>query len=156
MHREERQLRAIAELSRRLAKTALWTSPPGSKWSCAVSLLTPLPEIFEKLRGVDLRTLQTASTTSQHQRLRPRGLTPHELFYASPVVHELDRIIVGSKGNPEFPILPRKFNITITGCTDNCTHGESRTSARPAKKTGRLGSTFWWRQMGSEDHVARR
>ena len=43
-------------------------------------------------------------------------LTPHELFDASPVVHDLDRIIVGSKGNPEFTNLPRKFNITVTGC----------------------------------------
>src|SRR6266478_6047968 len=46
----------------------------------------------------------------------------------------------GSKGSPEFTNLPRKFNITITGCTDNCTHGESQDIALvPAKKTGRLG-----------------
>ena len=67
-------------------------------------------------------------------------VTPHELFDASPVVHDLDRIIVGSKGNPEFTNLPRKFNITVTGCLDNCTHNESQDIALvPAKKGERLG-----------------
>jgi ferredoxin-nitrite reductase len=55
-------------------------------------------------------------------------------------VQELDRIIVGSTGNPEFTNLPRKFNITVTGCPDNCTHDESQDIALvPAKKAGRLG-----------------
>src|SRR5882724_8501726 len=103
--------------------------------------LRTVAEIFEKLRGVDLRTLQTGIDNVRNiNGCALAGLTPHELFDASPVVHELDRIIVGSKGNPEFTNLPRKFNITITGCTDNCTHGESQDIALvPAKKTGRLG-----------------
>jgi ferredoxin-nitrite reductase len=55
-------------------------------------------------------------------------------------VQELDRIIVGSTGNPEFTNLPRKFNISVTGCPDNCTHDESQDIALvPAKKAGRLG-----------------
>jgi len=57
----------------------------------------------------------------------------------SPVVQDLDRIIVGNKGNPEFTNLPRKFNITVTGCLDNCTHSESQDIALvPAKKGSRL------------------
>jgi ferredoxin-nitrite reductase len=52
----------------------------------------------------------------------------------------LDRVIVGANGNPEFSNLPRKFNITVTGCMDNCTHNESQDVALvPAKKAGRLG-----------------
>jgi ferredoxin-nitrite reductase len=67
-------------------------------------------------------------------------LTPHELFDASPVVHELDSVIVGARGNPEFTNLPRKFNISVTGCLDNCTHDESQDIALvPAKKGGRVG-----------------
>jgi ferredoxin-nitrite reductase len=55
-------------------------------------------------------------------------------------VHELDRIIVGARGNPEFANLPRKFNISVTGCLDNCTHDESQDIALvPAKKGGRVG-----------------
>ena len=51
------------------------------------------------------------------------GLTPHELFDASPVIHELNQLIVGNK---EFSNLPRKFNVTITGCLENCCHAETQ------------------------------
>jgi len=67
-------------------------------------------------------------------------LIPHELLDASLVVQDLDRILVGAHGNPEFTNLPRKFNITVTGCLDNCTHAESQDIALvPAKKAGRAG-----------------
>src|SRR5207244_13066758 len=63
------------------------------------------------------------------------GLTPTELLDASPLVFALDRTIVGSDGNPEFGNLPRKFNMTITGCAENCTHNESQDLALvPATK----------------------
>ena len=134
------QLRAIAELSRRLGNSVVDITTRQQMELRGFTLNT-VPEIFELLRGVDLRTLQTGIDNVRNiNGCALAGLTPHELFDASPVVHELDRIIVGSKGNPEFTNLPRKFNITITGCTDNCTHGESQDIALvPAKKAGRLG-----------------
>ena len=134
------QLRTIAELSRRLGNSVLDITTRQQIELRGFTLDT-VPEIFEKLRGVDLRTLQTGIDNVRNiNGCAMAGLTPHELFDASPVVHELDRIIVGSKGNPEFTNLPRKFNITVTGCTDNCTHGESQDIALvPAKKAGRIG-----------------
>src|SRR5260370_1402589 len=134
------QLRAIAELSRRLGNSVVDITTRQQIELRGFTLDT-VPEIFEKLRGVDLRTLQTGIDNVRNiNGCAMAGLTPHELFDASPVVHELDRIIVGSKGNPEFTNLPRKFNITVTGCTDNCTHGESQDIALvPAKKAGRIG-----------------
>ncbi len=134
------QLRAIAELSRRLGNSVVDITTRQQMELRGFTLNT-VPEIFELLRGVDLRTLQTGIDNVRNiNGCALAGLTPHELFDASPVVHELDRIIVGSKGNPEFTNLPRKFNITITGCTDNCTHSESQDIALvPAKKPGRLG-----------------
>jgi ferredoxin-nitrite reductase len=51
------------------------------------------------------------------------GLTPHELVDATPVIREFDRILVGNK---EFTNLPRKFNVTITGCLENCCHPETQ------------------------------
>ncbi len=134
------QLRAIAELSRRLGNSVVDITTRQQMELRGFTLDT-VPEIFEKLRGVDLRTLQTGIDNVRNiNGCALAGLTPHELFDASPVVHELDRIIVGSKGNPEFTNLPRKFNVTITGCTDNCTHCESQDIALvPAKKAGRLG-----------------
>ncbi len=134
------QLRTIAELSRRLGNSVLDITTRQQIELRGFTLDT-VPEIFERLRGVDLRTLQTGIDNVRNiNGCALAGLTPHELFDASPVVHELDRIIVGNQGNPEFTNLPRKFNIAVTGCTDNCTHGESQDIALiPAKKAGRLG-----------------
>jgi ferredoxin-nitrite reductase len=137
------QLRTIAELSRRLGNGVLDITTRQQIELRGFTLDT-VPEIFEKLRGVDLRTLQTGSTTFAISMLRAGWLTPHEVFDASPVVHELDRIIVGSEGNPEFTNLPRKFNITVTGCTDNCTHSESQDIALvPRKRLAASDSTCW-------------
>ena len=134
------QLRTIAELSRRLGNGVLDITTRQQIELRGFTLDT-VPEIWEKLRGVDLRTLQTGIDNVRNiNGCALAGLTPHELFDASPVVHELDRIIVGSNGNPEFTNLPRKFNISVTGCTDNCTHCESQDIALvPAKKGWRLG-----------------
>src|SRR5467141_4669102 len=134
------QLRAIAELSRRLGNSVVDITTRQQIELRGFTLDT-VPEIFEKLRGVDLRTLQTGIDNVRNiNGCALAGLAPNELFDASPVVHELDRMIVGSKGNPEFTNLPRKFNITVTGCMDNCTHSESQDIALVhAKKAGRLG-----------------
>ena len=134
------QLRTIAELSRRLGNGVLDITTR-QQIELRGFLLGSIPEIWEKLHGVDLRSLQTGIDNVRNiNGCALAGLTPHELFDASPVVHDLDRIIVGSKGNPEFTNLPRKFNITVTGCLDNCTHSESQDIALvPAKKGQRLG-----------------
>ena len=60
------------------------------------------------------------------------GLTPNELFDASVVAKKYTDLIVGNK---EFTDLPRKFNVGITGCLDNCTHAASQDIAlTPAVK----------------------
>ena len=134
------QLRTIAELSRRLG-------------NCIVDITTrqqielrgfalgSVPEIWERLRGVNLHTLQTGMDNVRNiNGCALAGLTPNELLDASSVLFELDRMLVGSDGNPEFTNLPRKFNVTITGCLENCTHTESQDIALvPARKKGRLG-----------------
>src|SRR5260370_24761489 len=115
------QLRTIAELSRRLGTSALDITTRHQIELRGFTLDT-VPEIWGKLRGVDLRTLQTGIDNVRNiNGCALAGLTPHELFDASPVVHELDRIIVGSKVNPEFTNLPRRFNTAIPGCTHNRT-----------------------------------
>jgi ferredoxin-nitrite reductase len=134
------QLRAIAELSGRLGNGVLDITTR-QQIELRGFTLDSIPAIWEKLRGVDLRSLQTGIDNVRNINGCPlAGLTAHELFDASPVVHDLDRILVGLKGNPEFANLPRKFNVTITGCLDNCTHNESQDIALiPAKKGGRVG-----------------
>ncbi len=134
------QLRAIAELSRRLGNRVVDITTR-QQVELRGFTLDSVPEIWEKLRGVDLHSLQTGIDNVRNiNGCALAGVNLNELLDASPVVHDLDRIIVGSHGNPEFTNLPRKFNITVTGCLDNCTHAESQDIALvPAKKAGRVG-----------------
>jgi ferredoxin-nitrite reductase len=134
------QLRTIAELSRGLGNGVLDITTR-QQIELRGFTLDSVPAIWEKLKGVDLRSLQTGIDNVRNiNGCALAGLTPHELFDASPVVRDLDRLIVGAMGNPEFTNVPRKFNISVTGCLDNCTHDESQDIALvPAKKGGRIG-----------------
>jgi ferredoxin-nitrite reductase len=134
------QLRAVADLSRRLGNNVLDVTTR-QQLELRGFTLDSVPEIWEKLLGVDLRSLQTGIDNIRNiNGCALAGLTSNELFDASHVVQELDRIFVGADGNPEYTNLPRKFNITVTGCLDNCTHNESQDLALvPARKGGRLG-----------------
>jgi len=135
-----KQLRAIAELSRRLGNNVLDITTR-QQIQLRGFVLESVPEIWEKLRGVDLHSLQTGIDNVRNINGCPlAGLTPEELFDASSVVKELDQMMVGRAGNPEFTNLPRKFNITVTGCLQDCTHNESQDIALvPARKRGRSG-----------------
>ena len=53
------------------------------------------------------------------------GLTPNELLDASPVVEEYTDIFLGDKA---YTSLPRKLNVTITRCLENCTHAVTQDS----------------------------
>jgi ferredoxin-nitrite reductase len=134
------QLRAIAELSRRIGNGVLDITTRQQVELRGFTLDT-VPEIWEKLRGVNLHSLQTGMDNVRNiNGCALAGVTPMELFDASPVLLELDRIIVGRNGNPEFVNLPRKFNVVVTGCRGNCTHAESQDIALvPAIHTGRKG-----------------
>ena len=135
-----RQLRAIADVSRRLGNGVVDVTTRQQIQLRGFTLGT-VPEIFEKLRGVDLCSLQTGMDNVRNiNGCALAGLTLNELFDASLVVSELDSILVGSNGNPEFTNLPRKFNVTITGCVENCTHDESQDVALvPAIRRDRVG-----------------
>ena len=137
---QSRQLHAIANLSRRLGNCVLDITTR-QQIELRGFPLGSVPEIWDRLRGVDLHSLQTGQDNVRNiNGCALAGLTPHESFDASPVVFALEQEMVGLDGNPEFTNLPRKFNITITGCLENCTHNESQDVALvPAAKQGRLG-----------------
>src|SRR5213076_2413537 len=93
------QLAAIAEMSARLGNGVLDITTRQQVELRGYTLDT-VPEIFERLRGIELTSLQTGMDNVRNiNGCALAGLTPNELFDASPVVHELDRIIVGSKGD---------------------------------------------------------
>jgi ferredoxin-nitrite reductase len=93
-----------------------------------------VPEILDQLLAVGLVTLQTGMDNIRNIIGCPAfGLTPNELLDASPAVRALTTMIVGSK---TYTNLPRKFNIAITGCRENCVPAETQDIALvPAVKT---------------------
>src|SRR5439155_8458167 len=110
------QLSAIADLSRRLGNGAVDITTR-QQLELRGYTIESVPEIWRKLRGVDLSSLQTGQDNVRNiNGCALAGLTPNELLDASPVIFALDRTIVGQQGNQEFANLPRKFNLTVTGC----------------------------------------
>ena len=93
-----------------------------------------VPEILERLREVELVTLQTGMDNIRNIVGCPvAGLTPNELFDASPVARAFSDLFVGDRA---YTNLPRKFNVAITGCRENCTHAETQDIALvPATKS---------------------
>ena len=86
--------------------------------------IAQLPEIWRRLDQVDLGSLQTGMDNIRNVIGCPvAGLTPRELFDASPVVQEFTNVFLKNKA---FTNLPRKFNVMISGCTEHCTHAESQ------------------------------
>jgi NAD(P)H-nitrite reductase large subunit len=86
--------------------------------------LADVPEIWRRLEDVGLHSKQTGMDNVRGVCGCPvSGLTPHELLDASGVIREFNEILVGNK---EFTNLPRKFNVTITGCLENCCHPETQ------------------------------
>lgn len=81
-------------------------------------------QIWDRLESVGLVSLQTGMDNIRNVVGCPlSGLGANELLDASAVVGEYnDRFV----GNPDYADLPRKFNVTITGCMDNCTHGPTQ------------------------------
>jgi ferredoxin-nitrite reductase len=96
--------------------------------------INDVPEIWRRLHAVDLISLQTGMDNIRGVIGCPvAGLTPNELFDASPAVREFTSIFVGNRA---FTDLPRKFNVTITACKDACTHAETQDLAlTPALNT---------------------
>jgi len=97
------------------------------------------PALIECLAAAGLETRQTGMDNIRNVMGCPlAGLTMHEILDASPIVRELTNSFVGDKALSN---LPRKFNIAISACTENCLHLESQDVALvPAERRSEDGS----------------
>lgn len=97
-----------------------------------------VPEILAQLQRVGLTTLQTGMDNVRNVVGCPlAGLVRTELLDASPVVKAFTEEVLG---NRSYTNLPRKFNVAITGCVENCTHSESQDLALvPAVRDREVG-----------------
>ncbi|QPJ66486.1 MAG: ferredoxin--nitrite reductase [Candidatus Nitrohelix vancouverensis] len=83
-----------------------------------------VPHVFEILEAVGLTSAQTGMDNVRNiMGCAVAGLNPKEAMDASWIVSALNDHLLG---NPEYSNLPRKFNIAITGCTENCLHTETQ------------------------------
>jgi ferredoxin-nitrite reductase len=86
--------------------------------------LGDVPDMWARLAAVGLHSKQTGMDNVRGVCGCPlAGVAPNELFDATPVARAFtDRIL----DNKAFTNLPRKFNVTITGCRENCCHTETQ------------------------------
>jgi ferredoxin-nitrite reductase len=83
-----------------------------------------VPDVMARLEAAGLSSLQTGMDNIRGIIGCPAtGLTSRELFDTAPIAREFQRIFLGNKA---FTNLPRKFNVTITGCPEHCTPGETQ------------------------------
>ena len=117
------QLRTLADIAANMGNGVLDLTTRQQVQLRAIKI-NDVPQILDALQGVDLSSFQTGLDNIRGVNCCPlAGLTAGELFDASPVGAEYTRIFLQNK---EFTNLPRKFNVTITGCLDNCTHTETQ------------------------------
>jgi sulfite reductase (ferredoxin) len=81
-----------------------------------------LPDLLEQLWRAGLTTMGSCGDDTRNITGCPlAGFDADEICDASPLVVELNRLLVG---NPEFYNLPRKFKIAVTGCRVWCSYPE--------------------------------
>jgi nitrite reductase (NADH) large subunit len=86
--------------------------------------IADVPDIWRRLAEVGLHSKQTGMDNVRGVCGCPlSGLSGHELLDASAVAREFTGLLLDNK---EFTNLPRKFNVTITGCMENCCHPETQ------------------------------
>jgi len=83
-----------------------------------------IPEVFNIMENAGLTSMQTGMDNIRNVIGCPlSGLNPKETADTIPLAKGLtDRFL----NNSEFTNLPRKINVAITGCPDNCVHTETQ------------------------------
>jgi ferredoxin-nitrite reductase len=106
-----------------------------------------VPTIFDRLDAAGIEHRQTGMDNIRGvMGCALAGLSQHELIDASPVVRSLSARLSGDKA---FSNLPRKFNISITGCIENCVPAASQDLALvPAMR-----ETAHQRELGFNVHL---
>lgn len=86
--------------------------------------INDVPAVFATMDDVGLTSLQTGMDNIRNIMTCPvAGLSPDEILDATLVVAALAQEILDNRA---YTNLPRKFNMAITGCPDNCLHLETQ------------------------------
>ena len=81
------------------------------------------PAILQRLSAAGLTSQQSGMDNVRNVVGCPlAGIDASELIDARPLAGRLQQAIIGHRG---FSNLPRKFNLSITGCREDCTHAQA-------------------------------
>src|SRR5262249_29447059 len=99
-----------------------------------------VPSVIARLEAAGLSSLQTGMDNIRGIVGCPAtGLTPNELIDTASIAADFQRRFLGNRA---FTNLPRKFNVTITGCPDNCTTAETQDIAMTPAISEEGGQAF--------------
>jgi ferredoxin-nitrite reductase len=86
--------------------------------------IADVPAIFSRMEAAGLTSLQTGMDNVRNIMTCPvAGLSPDEIVDATSIVTALTQAVLA---NRKYSNLPRKFNLAVTGCPDNCLHMETQ------------------------------
>jgi precorrin-3B synthase len=101
-----------------------------------------LPMVLDELNAVGLSFTQACGDVWRNVVGCPlAGVDGHELIDSRPLVEELERTFVGDR---RFSNLPRKFKVSVSGCTHRCAQHEINDIGLVAvEKDGVVGYDVW-------------
>ncbi len=96
------------------------------------------PWVLQRLSAAGLTTQQSGMDNVRNVVSCPlSGLTEDEVIDTRVVAERMQQAIVGGK---RFSNLPRKFNLSVTGCREDCSHAQAHDlSFVPAQRDGEIG-----------------
>ncbi|EMA08456.1 nitrite/sulfite reductase [Haloferax denitrificans] len=139
---EPGQLRAIGEVARDYASGPVENPEFGDAWvdlttRQSIQLhwleLEDIPAVWEKLEAAGVSSRSAGGDTMRNITGCPvAGRDKHELVESQPL---LDRFQEDLRGNDALSNMPRKFNISVTGCREGCAQDSiNDVGLEPAKK----------------------
>jgi ferredoxin-nitrite reductase len=134
------QLRALADMASRYGNGILDLTTR-QQMQLRQIRIEHVPAIFSKMEEVGLTSLQTGMDNVRNIMTCPvAGFSPDEVLDATPLVSALTEELVGNRA---YSNLPRKFNMAVTGCPDNCLHTETQDLALVPASQERDGIGVW-------------
>jgi len=118
-----RQLQALADIASQHGNGVLDLTTR-QQFQLRQIRIEQVPVIFRMMEEAGLTSLQTGMDNVRNIMTCPvAGLSPDEVLDATPLISALTEELVGHRS---FSNLPRKFNMAVTGCPDNCLHTETQ------------------------------
>lgn len=115
------QAKKVADISRRFARNSLDITTR-QNFQLHWLRIEDIPTVWEELSEVGLLSMGACGDNTRTTTGCPLAGVEHgEIADASSLAVEIDQYL---NGNPEFDNLPRKFKITVTGCSHWCTYPE--------------------------------